>query len=290
LLEDDRVDPARARDLSAAGEHALNAVEFARIIDLLGSKIDRFPSAADTGLDMIWWRLHSNGCAEPVELEAFARFIDSATALDQRNGQSRHWGSALAEMAKLDPETAIALAAKGLGSPNDQVQLYAEKVLHDLAKDTPRAVTNAVGRALLAREGIGWHFVRLSALYRAFPLKLVKEWLERAGVVGARALARHLPWPRIVDGEPFVHPLTAYILEVFENDDEVFRAFSRGPVVRSYSGDIAEEHEKEAEKRRAFLNHPLKRIREWAIDEVDRAKHSAEVWRERRKRRPRARK
>lgn len=290
LLEEDRVDPARARDLSAAGEHALDAIEFVRVIDLLGSKIDQFPSAADTGLDMIWWRLHSNGRAEPVELEAFARFIDSATALDRRNGQSRHWGSALKEMAKLDPETAIALATKGLGSSNNHVQLYAEKVLHDLAKDAPRAVTNAVGRALLAREGIGWHFVRLSGLYRAFPLESVKEWMERAGVEGVRALARHLPWPRVVDGEPFVHPLTAYVLETFEDDDEVFSAFSRGPVVRSYRGNIAEEHEKEAEKRRAFLNHPLKSIREWAIDEVDRAKHSAEVWRERKKKRPRARK
>lgn len=48
--------------------------------------------------------------------------------------------------------------------------------------------------------------------------------------------------------------------------------------------------EKEAEKRRAFLNHPLKRIHEWATNEVDRAKHSAEVWRERKKKRPRARK
>jgi len=287
LLAEDRVDPARARDLSGAGEHALNAIEFARIIDLLGSKIDRASSAVDTGLDMIWWRLRSNGRAEPVELEAFARFIDRATAVDERNGDSRHWGSAVEEMAKLDPETAIALAAKGLGSANDQVQWYAENVLHDLARDTPAAVTNAVGRALVAREGIGWHFVRLSGLYRAFPLESVKEWLERSGVEGARALARHLPWPRIVDGEPFVHPLTAYVLETFENDNEVFSAFSRGPVVRSYSGDIAEEHEKEAEKRRMFLNHPLKRIREWAIDEVDRAKHSAEVWRERKKKRPR---
>lgn len=289
LLEEDRVDPARARDLSAAREHALNALEFARVIDLLRSKIDRFASASDTGLDMIWWRLHSTSGAEPVELEAFARFIDSATRLDQRNGQSRHWGSAVEEIAKLDPDTAISLAAKGLGSANDQVQFYAEKVLHDLAKEAPRAVTNAVGRALLAQEGIGWHFVRLGGLYRALPLESVKDWLGRAGVEGARALARHLPWPRIVNGDPFVHPLTAYLLETFENDDEVVRAFSRGPVVRSYSGNIAEEHEKEAEKRRPFLNHPLKRIREWAIDEVVRAKHSAEVWRERKKKRPRVR-
>ena len=284
LLEEDKVDPSRARDLSAVGEHALSAVEFAHVIDLLRSKIDRFPSAADTGLDMIWWRLHSKGNAEPVELEAFARFIDSATLLE-RDREIRHWGSAMEEMAKLDPETTIVLAAKGLGSLNDQVQFHAEKVLADLAKNAPQAVTNAVGRALLAQEGIGWHFLRLSGLYRALPLESVKAWLERAGFEGARALARHLPWPRLVDGQPIVHPLTAYVLGAFEEDDEVFKAFSRGPVVRSYSGDIAEEHEKEAERRRAFLNHPLKRIRDWAIDEVERAKYSAEVWRERKKKR-----
>ena len=73
----------------------------------------------------------------------------------------------------------------------------------------------------------------------------------------------------------------------FEDDDEVFEGFSRGLVVRSYSGDIAEEHEKEAEKRRVFLNHPLRRIREWAINEVEMAKHSAERWRERKRKRSR---
>src|SRR6185369_9609941 len=98
----------RARDLSATGEHALDAQEFASLIDLLGSKIERFPSAADTGLDMIWWRLHRRKQAEPVELKAFACFVSSTTLLD-RDHPITHWGSAMEELAKLDPETTIGL-------------------------------------------------------------------------------------------------------------------------------------------------------------------------------------
>ena len=284
LLTEDKIDPSRARDLSAAGERALTAAEFAGVIDLLRSKIPVFPSAADTGLDMIWWRLHSNAETDAVEIEAFTRFVDAVT-LDDDVRDRRHWGLVIEELAKRDPATAIALAAKGLGSTHNQIQFHAEKNLADLGKELPVAVTNAVGRALLAHDGMGWHFLRLSALYRTLPIDAVKQWLDHAGVEGARALARHLPWPTTEDGIPIVHPLTEYVLRTFEDDEEVFTAFSRAFVIRSYSGDIAEEHEKEAQRRRPFLNHALRRIREWAKNEVDMAKRSAKRWQQRKRKR-----
>ena len=284
LLEEDRVDPHRARDLAGIGDHALTAEEFGRLLDLLAMKVDRFPSAADTGLDMIWWRLHAATRAEPVELEAFTRFIDGVTLRDTVRERS-HWGLAVKEIATHDPATAIALAAKGLGSANDHVQYHARVVLAKLASEHPRAVMHAVGRALLAREGMGWHFLRLSDFYRALPLDAVKEWLAEVGIDAARALAPHLPWPRVEEGAAFVHPLTEYVLGTYEDDNEVFAAFSRGVIVRSYRGDIAQEHENEAERLRLFLNHPLRRIRDWATNEVDRAKRSAKHWRERKRRR-----
>jgi hypothetical protein len=284
LLEEDKIDPSRARDLSGSGEHALSATEIAGVIDLLRSKVHAFPSAAETGLEMIWWRLHSNADTDAVELEAFTRFVDTVTQDDDLRDR-RHWGSAIEELAKRDPAVAIVLAAKGLGSANNQIQFHAESTLVSLSKDHAVAVTSAVGRALVAHDGVGWHFLRLSGLYRTLPIGAVKQWLDHAGVEGARALARHLPWPKVEDSVPVVHPLTDYVLRTFENDDEVFRAFARGLVVRSYSGDIAEEHEKEAEQRRPFLNHALRRIREWAKSEVDMAKRSAKHWQQRKRNR-----
>jgi hypothetical protein len=284
LLRDDKVDPRRARDLAAVGEGGLAAAEFAGVIDLLGTKVDRLPSAADTGLDMIWWRLHAKNNADPVEIEAITRFIDSVTLSDASHDR-RHWGTAMKELAKYDHATAVVLAAKGLGSANDQVQFHAEAILMKLAKNHPRAVTYAVGRALLNREGMGWHFLRLTGLYGVLPLEHVKEWLAGVGVEAARAVAPHLPWPKVKDGQILIHPLTEYVLGTFEEDDEVFAAFSRGVIFRSHSGDIAAEHEKEAEELRLFVNHPLRRIREWAADEVESAKRSAARWRQRKRRR-----
>lgn len=287
LIDEGKVDPRRARDLAASGERGFSAAEFAQVLDLLRSKADRAPSAADTGLEMIWWRLHSRGQADAVELEAVTRFIDSVTLTDSSADNRRHWGMAIEELAKHDPATAVLLAAKGLGSGSEDVQFRAQKLLAALAKDDPAGVASAVGRAIVAREGPGWYFIRLSALYRALPSDTVKTWLDQTGVEGARAIASHLPWPRVVDGQPFVPPVTEYVLGAFEEDDEVFTAFCRGEVVRSYIGDIEEEHLKEAEKWRMFLNHPLRRIREWASDEVDQAKRSAEYWRDGKRKRKR---
>jgi hypothetical protein len=59
--------------------------------------------------------------------------------------------------------------------------------------------------------------------------------MERVGVVGARAFARHLP-PPFLDGEgkPQVLQLTEYVLTRFEDDDRTFSEFVAG--VRSYQG------------------------------------------------------
>jgi hypothetical protein len=47
-----------------------------------------------------------------------------------------------------------------------------------------------------------------------------------------------------------------------------------------YVGDIASQREIEAASARAFFNHPLKRIREWARYEYDSGIRDAQVHRE----------
>ena len=55
----------------------------------------------------------------------------------------------------------------------------------------------------------------------ALPSEVVREWLDGAGVEGARRIARHLPPPTLgPDGMPVVAPLTEWVLETFEDDDE----------------------------------------------------------------------
>ena len=78
-------------------------------------------------------------------------------------------------------------------------------------------------------------------------------------------------------------PLTAFVLEKFESDDRVFQEFCAGAhSLQSYVGDYAALREGEALEAELFLNHPLRRVREWAALEIDRAARDAEEWRKRR--------
>ena len=66
----------------------------------------------------------------------------------------------------------------------------------------------------------------------------------------------------------------------FEDDDETFSSFCAGThSMQSYIGDIAEQHQAEADAARPLLDHPLRRMREWAQLEVRRGEADAERWR-----------
>ncbi len=93
-------------------------------------------------------------------------------------------------------------------------------------------------------------------------------------------IARHLPPPVVEGGQPRVPELTAYVLQRFEGEDGVFHEFCAG--VHSgavYWGNIAEQYEKQAEAARPFLTDRIRRIREWAMYEIEHGKELSEFWR-----------
>ena len=64
---------------------------------------------------------------------------------------------------------------------------------------------------------------------------------------------------------PSLHPLTEYVLREFETDDRTFNEFCAGVhSFQMYAGDIAATKEREADVAKLFLDHPLRRVREWA--------------------------
>jgi hypothetical protein len=121
-----------------------------------------------------------------------------------------------------------------------------------------------------------------SRLLSVLPVEAVRAWLASTGVAGARALARHLEPPHLdEEGRSVVPELTAHVLERFADDDEVFRAFSAGSRSgRVYSGDLAAEFDREAESARRFLDHPIARVREWAMGTIEAARRQAAYWRQ----------
>jgi hypothetical protein len=95
-------------------------------------------------------------------------------------------------------------------------------------------------------------------------------------------LTRHLQPPHLDrEGLLIVPPLTAFALDRFAADEQVFEEFCAG--IHSgqiYEGDMAAQHKREAEVARRLLAHPMRRVRDWALSEIASARGNAAVWRQ----------
>jgi hypothetical protein len=220
--------------------------------------------------------------AEPgllEELEAVLRL-----ALAAGGHEPTFWMRLLEDLSEVTGDRAVGIVVCALGSEDSNMRALAQQQLVGLAGAHPQAVLREFGAALLSPSA-GWQYSidDFSHLLRELPIAAVREWLESAGVAGARVLARHLEPPHLDgEGRPVVPELTTFVLERFGNDEEVFREFCAGTHSGEvYSGDIAAEFEREAEVARRFLGYPLPRVREWAADAVEVARRQAAYWRQR---------
>lgn len=106
-------------------------------------------------------------------------------------------------------------------------------------------------------------------LIARLPSDVVLSWVRRHGLPAARAIARHLPAPRIDDaGKPVVPEVLDTVLREYD-DEQVFESFTAG----MHSGEIWGENRgdslrREAEAAKRFLSHPNPRIRQWAQQEI----------------------
>lgn len=205
-------------------------------------------------------------------LEATANYI---------RAEEYNWAIVLRSIAKFNIEKAAKIASFAILSKNDQQKMRAEKVLVDLAKSYPDLVMENVGKIILHEE-YGWHFEieKYRFLIENLPLDAMKQWLNSVGVAGARRIAKQLSLPYLdKNDQPVVSLLTEFVLSEFEDDEDTFRNFCvSSHNLQIYTGDPASHKNREAEIARSFLNHPVRRIREWASYEINSCQQSAKYW------------
>lgn len=128
-------------------------------------------------------------------------------------------------------------------------------------------------------NGTNQFFLRKFRFISTIPFEVAQAWLERVGVVGARAIARHLEPPHVTtEGQAVVPDLTEYVLTHFEDDPRTFSEFVAGiHSFQGYRGSYSAARQKEADEAKAFLNHPSKRVREWARLEMLQGEEDARV-------------
>ena len=204
-------------------------------------------------------------------------------AASNRGGAEQyHWGESVQYLARFDPHRAVRLCVEVLAADSLHLADEAQAELSRLAQEHSVEVIAELGKLMLD-EKRGWRFQvgTLRGLISGLPVQELMAWLSRVGVRGARSLARHLPAPSVDhEGRAVLHPLTEYVLTAFADDDKTFSAFATGThCMQVYRGDISAQHQAEADAARLLLNHPLRRVREWAAREVQSGEEDAERWR-----------
>lgn len=195
-----------------------------------------------------------------------------------------YWSKILELLAETDADKAARIGMRAVLSDNISSSEAGVELMARFAAVYPEQVLKYFGEAALDPEiGTRFYFDNFKAIVAALPDNLLVQWLGRNGLEAARKLARHLATPFVDDGgSPIVPSLTEYVLREYESDDQVFHEFCAGVnSFKSYTGDIAGEHEREAVIAGRFKTHSVRRIREWAEYEERASRVEASEWRRR---------
>jgi hypothetical protein len=242
--------------------------------------------ATEIALEVFGYRIVSNSQWHALlgehDIQELAWRLAAAAAGDAGR-ESFWWAELVKKLGQFDARRAARIASTGLVSARFNQAHSASDVLTELAKEHAEEVMDELGSLILDDSKGGWRvLIGKYPVFAQLPWEVVAKWIKDHGVAAAKRLAGQLPPPYVSeDGSPTVPPLTAFVLSEFENSDEVFRAFVAGVHdLRSYVGDIADQHEQEAEVAKKFLRHQVRRIGEWAALELQQAKAEARYWRQ----------
>jgi hypothetical protein len=257
--------------------------ELSSILDLLLSETDDRKDATTVALELLSYYIREAPLDGPALDDEYLR--RTAWSLVERLDDVREdyvWSDVMKRLAPHDYDRAIRIAVDALARGSFGLRRYAEPVIAEISKQRPGPVLNLLLNVLASDElPVGLLVGTVRHLVATFPLDVIRPALRKATPIAVRRFARHLAPPTIINGEPVVPELTLFVLIEFEEDDEVFNSFYSGThSLRMYSGDIAAHHDREADVAAHFLNHPARRIREWATIERDFARRQAKRWRD----------
>lgn len=144
-------------------------------------------------------------------------------------------------------------------------------MLTRLAKEHPVDAMKAVGEWVFSPERELFFMMDDYGLFEAIGDDAVRQWVSQSGSEAAKAIAGYLPGPKPKQDDPlYVPPVTAWLLSEFEDDDQVFEQFRTGRNAREILRGAFGGHIESPEDRIApYLDHPLRRVREWAQGEID---------------------
>ena len=164
-----------------------------------------------------------------------------------------------------------------------------DPILVKAATLKPKELMDLLGDVLLNEETrMIFEIVRHEGVFEKIGQQVIEDWIAENGSDYMGNIASHLASPFVDQhGQVVVPTVLDWLFSIYEDDDEMFEGFLSGRHrlnVRVGNVEIAEvEH-----AMKPFMEHPSRRVRDWALWEIQQAKRESEWfedYEEKRKRR-----
>lgn len=235
------------------------------------------PKAYDLALELVcqWTPLHTRFSAVVADavLPVLTRSLEQPEVPDR----GWHWMIAVGRLPESHLVHKINLLVEAVKT-HINLRSDARSMLSEILRVYPVEATPILETKILDLDREDRRLIGDLLSLLAGQLETIQRLVRELGVVGARALAEHLiaPYPKAED-PIYVPPLTAWLLDEFADDDYTFGLYCAALHSRQvYVGGMARYFIGTEEKVAPYLNHHLRRIREWAQNEIDHARFMIE--------------
>ncbi|GAA4458907.1 ATP-binding protein [Novipirellula rosea] len=229
--------------------------------------------AASTALDLLYmWKLVDEKQL-PATLHEFALHFLNKLAGGHVGYDAHKWMDVAESLVETHPETIAEfvlrlIVDRGGRATTETEQLDA--ILAKCAAHVPSEVMQQLGKMLLSREQAAFFSLhRHEGLFESVGIDRLIQWLDDHGLNHLPDIASHLTSPSVDDaGNVQISSVLQWVFTEHEMNQEVFNGFLRGRSrVEVWWGD--EKTKGVRERMEPFLDHELRRVREWAAWEIE---------------------
>lgn len=165
----------------------------------------------------------------------------------------------------------LVLGLEKSGINTYMINEYSLQLLSEVAKSHSNLVMEMLGKKLIKDNNRIVYIKSYKLLFESIKINDVKSWINRNGIEGARAIARHMSSPKLIgNGAVDIPVLTEWLLENYGYDDILFSEFISGRHSLEVVDidEIIRNHDELIEKISPYLSHRLNRVQEWAKYEI----------------------
>lgn len=247
---------------------------------------------ASIAVDLIFMWTHLNDDQVPSHLKEFCLSFLQLAMTSTAFKETYKWIE-LARKLVDDYPVQIAKLILGVYEPSTEAIRFdmesLDPILVIAATLKPKELMDVLGDVLLnEKTRMIFEIVRHDGVFETIGQQIIEDWIAENGSDYLGNIASHLASPFVDQhGKVVVPTVLEWLFSIYEDDDEVFEGFLSGRHRLNVSVGNVQVTEVE-HAMNPFMEHPSRRVRDWALWEIQQARRESEWfedYEEKRKRR-----